>query len=622
MSSFRSLAFILVCSFSPAVVYSKNSASASSSYSSSLDAREPVVCGCHECTEAIVDRQAGEHSCAERIQFLVDEYQLPEEEACIRVARTEFRDICGPECDPGRCDGNKLPPHEMPSTYCGCKHCTHEVWNRITTQHHTCGARISYLADFNGLPTREACNIVGGHEFPHEDDCGLCDPDRCEPVLGTGEYRCGCSRCTNAIWDLELDHDGATCGERIEFLQDVEGQTEVRACRQVTGIEYPQLCGSNCNPDLCDSPLAARTPLYCFPDFDERERYRNFWGNFTVEVKESKVEERGICGPHDNKFTASTVSRVGPNRLKLQFKKSAGQSWIGSEVRVRLPNADMPFRYGSFSFSVESVQVVNVHSGEVESDNLPPSLVLSMHTWDATENFATHENQNHQVGVDISRFDDAAGEDAQFAAQPEIVHRFFTGRHNNYKQAPRIHGFHWRPAEIEFFSKNDQGRSTSFTYSTEEALEAGYIDFTQCLPADVELRIGLWHIYGSNPPPGLADNHIVEVVIDEVSYTPSGLEFVEEGRFCSKDCHCSPHHKCFGGRCTRVASHYDAVIASQLNPKLEQPQKASVRTIMGLTVFSCSVGALALIVWYQGMRSEKKNEGPAEFSISHGAVKG
>jgi len=97
-------------------------------------------------------------------------HHLSEEEACIRVARTEFQDICGFQCDPGRCDGNKLPAEELPSTYCGCKYCTHDVWQRKTENGHTCGARISFLSDFNGLELKEACAVVGGEEFPNE--CG------------------------------------------------------------------------------------------------------------------------------------------------------------------------------------------------------------------------------------------------------------------------------------------------------------------------------------------------------------------------------------------------------------------------------------------------------------------
>ena len=100
------------------------------------------VCGCQECTEDILNQLAGEYTCFERILYLMEgPHHLSEEEACIRVARTEFQDICGFQCDPGRCDGNKLPAEELPSTYCGCKYCTHDVWQRKTENGHTCGAR-------------------------------------------------------------------------------------------------------------------------------------------------------------------------------------------------------------------------------------------------------------------------------------------------------------------------------------------------------------------------------------------------------------------------------------------------------------------------------------------------
>ena len=68
---------------------------------------EDRVCGCRECTDAILDRDTSAFgvtsTCRDRILFLQMENWF-EEQACSRVAE-EFPDICGPQCDPSRCDG-------------------------------------------------------------------------------------------------------------------------------------------------------------------------------------------------------------------------------------------------------------------------------------------------------------------------------------------------------------------------------------------------------------------------------------------------------------------------------------------------------------------------------------
>jgi hypothetical protein len=259
------------------------------------DETDSLVCGCRECTAAVLDSMAGDHTCGERIYHLLG-MGIDEEEACIRVGRTEFRDICG-GCDPGRCDGKKLPSEEISTAFCGCKDCRQHVWDRPTAKdgQYSCGARITYLTDFEGFSMTDACTLVGGTQFSGKDSCGLCDPATCEPVHGSrvGEKKCGCSRCVDSVWNL--DAEGYTCGERIEFLLQDDPKkypTEADACRQVAGVEFPGICGTNCNPDTCDAPLTARTDLYCFPPFQNRTRYRTVWGKYTVEGKQAPLVER------------------------------------------------------------------------------------------------------------------------------------------------------------------------------------------------------------------------------------------------------------------------------------------------------------------------------------------
>lgn len=101
---------------------------------------------------------------------------------------------------------------------------------------------------------------------------------------------CGCLDCTPEIWNT--DAFGHTCGARIIWKQTVEGGSlsEVEACEFVSN-EFPTLCGPQCRPSQCDGqctasptpaptlpPGPALTPtstIYCFPDYQNRERYTN-----------------------------------------------------------------------------------------------------------------------------------------------------------------------------------------------------------------------------------------------------------------------------------------------------------------------------------------------------------
>ena len=126
--------------------------------------------------------------------------------------------------------------------------------------------------------------------------------------------------------------------------------------------------------------------------------------------------------------------------------------------------------------------------------------------------------------------------------------RFFSGGDATYQQAPRKYSFDWRPAEIEWFGD----RGENFVYNVQDALNFGAPDFTQCLPADLELRLNLWNLYGTGHPTDMADNHMVEVVIDGFDFEPNGLTEVPIGGTCSKHCQCGETARCRGNVCTSV----------------------------------------------------------------------
>jgi hypothetical protein len=254
------------------------------------------------------------------------------------------------------------------------------------------------------------------------------------------KHSCGCEDCTVDV--LNAWAGGHKCGDRISYLVDQYNFQETDACLRVAGHEFPDECGK-CNPHTCSMrafggggldggfpkrTMNARTDLYCFPEFKERTRFRNVWGQFTVEVKESE----STCGPGDNRFTTNTVSLIDERYIKLQFKK-VGADWEASEIRVRLPESKdeqgepTPFLYGRYSFSVKSVEIVDSNTGAVLDNVLPASLVLGLFTWDDTESYAAKENMNHEVDIEISRWNDLHSADLQFLVRNVSLESVFVG---------------------------------------------------------------------------------------------------------------------------------------------------------------------------------------------------
>jgi hypothetical protein len=459
----------------------------------------------------------------------------------------------------------KRAVHE--TSHCGCEACTDKAWN-TDADGYTCGDRISWLLETNpnAYPTEEsACLQVAGTEFPAI--CGAaCDPSRCnvkEPIeppsiVRTRATHCGCITCTDEAWNA--DADGYTCGDRISWLLETNPQsypTEESACLQVAGTEFPAICGATCDPSRCSQQtstepllfgtnivhLAHRTDLYCFPPYESRMRWTNVWSKYIVEVKEATSP----CGPGDNRFSSNTVD-VSGDTLTMHYKKINGV-WTGSEVRIVLPESEMPFKYGSYSFSISSVSVIDTTTNSIVSSALPDDLVIGLFTWDDTESYAIHENWNHEVDIEISRWNNPTSSDVQFLVQPPgapHMHRFHSGAGSTYAPGGHIYKFDWNPGRIDWYSSAGGGKSHSY-------ITDGSADFIQCLPADVELRINVWNMRGALNPNGYGDNHRVEVTIDNFTYVPSGKTHVPDGGMCSKDCMCASTSGCVSGTCVSSA---------------------------------------------------------------------
>ena len=79
----------------------------------------------------------------------------------------------------------------------------------------------------------------------HKDKVKVEEPQKPIP----SKIRCECKHtCKDDA--LERDAGGYTCRDRITWLINAFGKSEVAACRQIGGKEYTKECGS-CDPDRC-----------------------------------------------------------------------------------------------------------------------------------------------------------------------------------------------------------------------------------------------------------------------------------------------------------------------------------------------------------------------------------
>ena len=70
------------------------------------------MCGCSSCTGNIFNSLADGHTCGDRIQWVIENYEYIEEEACKLVA-DEYPSICG-SCHSGHC-GSLSPAPTRPT---------------------------------------------------------------------------------------------------------------------------------------------------------------------------------------------------------------------------------------------------------------------------------------------------------------------------------------------------------------------------------------------------------------------------------------------------------------------------------------------------------------------------
>lgn len=60
------------------------------------------MCICASCTASVLDNIADGHSCRDRINWVANNLNMSERQACAKVA-DEYPSICGQGCDPDKC---------------------------------------------------------------------------------------------------------------------------------------------------------------------------------------------------------------------------------------------------------------------------------------------------------------------------------------------------------------------------------------------------------------------------------------------------------------------------------------------------------------------------------------
>jgi hypothetical protein len=91
-----------------------------------------VLKDCHvpeTCTDEVLNRMAGDHSCRDRISWLISSMGKSQWEACSTISGLEFPQICGP-CKPGKSENvDESNEFDERVTVSECPSCTQEECN-------------------------------------------------------------------------------------------------------------------------------------------------------------------------------------------------------------------------------------------------------------------------------------------------------------------------------------------------------------------------------------------------------------------------------------------------------------------------------------------------------------
>jgi hypothetical protein len=188
-----------------------------------------------------------------------------------------------------------------------------------------------------------------------------------------------------------------------------------------------------------------------------------------------------------NAYDPANVSTDSKGSLHLQIIRKDNR-WTCSHVILT-----HSFGYGTYVFSLEDVS------------HLPPAAVLTLFTWDDLG-----AEQNHrEMDIEISRWGDPGGKNAQFVMQPyyvpENVARFAV------PSGPVTYAFVWEPDRVSFRAARGDDQTSQRDAIANHA-------FTSGIPSPGDESVSLnFCAFGFSKVP-LKDD--AEVVIDRFQYLP------------------------------------------------------------------------------------------------------
>jgi hypothetical protein len=87
--------------------------------------------------------------------------------------------------------------------------------------------------------------------------------------------------------------------------------------------------------------------------------------------------------------------------------------------------------------------------------------------------------------------------------------------------------------------------------TTERALILQQPDHIRCPPTqNLEVRLSMWNILGSQQPADFRFDDVVEVVFDDFRFEPASVLWLEDGAACSRDCQCGGGSVCVQHVCS------------------------------------------------------------------------
>lgn len=192
-------------------------------------------------------------------------------------------------------------------------------------------------------------------------------------------------------------------------------------------------------------------------------------------------------GDRANPYSAANAWTDTGGALHLRIAKESDQ-WTCAEVTLT-----RNLGYGLYSFVVR------------DTSNLPPSVAFSMFTYD----YAGGDQNNREMAIEVSRWNDPASKNAQYVVQP-----FYVAANVARFAVPAgvvTHSFRWEPGKISFKTLRGSAAAPDAAVLSEHVFTSGVPS-----PGMESVRMTLY-IFGKADNPS---QNGAEVVIDKFEYLP------------------------------------------------------------------------------------------------------